>query len=64
MERRLWGIFVLLFGVVVLSSALPVRPLVLVFPFWAVAVLIAAIATLVVALVATQLGWPEEVRSA
>lgn len=60
-DRLLWIAFALLFAVVVAASVLSVRPLVWAFPLWAVVVLGACVATLVIALAALRAGWPGEV---
>lgn len=57
-DRLLWTVFGVLFAVVTVASVLPVRPLVWVFPLWAVVVLGACVATVTVAVVAVHAGWP------
>jgi polyferredoxin len=60
-ERWLWIMFILFFGTIVFATYLPVRPLVLVFPAWSLAVLVAMIGTLAAAVGAVFVnGWPTE----
>ncbi|MFB6309243.1 MAG: hypothetical protein ABEH35_07935 [Haloarculaceae archaeon] len=61
LDRILWGVFALLFAVVAVASVLPVRPVVGVFPLWAVVVLAAVIVSIAVAAGAVATGWPAEV---
>lgn len=62
-ERWLWVAFILFFGMIVLAAYLPVRPLILVFPAWSLLVLVAAVSTLVTAVIAVfGYGWPTEVE--
>lgn len=58
-ERRLWIAFAVLFGLVVVATYLPTRPIVAVFPAWSLLVLFAAVGTLAVAVTAVfGAGWP------
>lgn len=57
-ERGLWIAFAVLFGLVVVATYLPTRPVVAVFPAWSLVVLFAAVGTLAVAVIAVGAGWP------
>lgn len=61
LERNLWIVFGVLFGVVALSVYLPVEPIVFVFPFWSLFALAAMIVSIAVAAFAgIGYGWPSE----
>lgn len=61
LERNLWIVFGVLFGVVALSMYLPVEPIVFVFPFWSLFALAAMIVSAAVAAFAgIGYGWPSE----
>lgn len=58
-ERWLWLSFTLFFGLIVVSTFLPTRPVVGVFPTWSLVVLAAAVGTFAVAIVAAfGRRWP------
>lgn len=57
--RSLWAVFIVLFAVVAVASLAPVKPIILIFPLWAVLVLAAMITSMVVGAGAAYTGWPE-----
>lgn len=60
-DRWLWISFLVLFGVVAIAAVSPVEPIVGVFPFWSLLVLVACLVAVLVGVVAVRTGWPREV---
>lgn len=56
-HRSLWLAFLGLFALVVVAAVAPVEPIVVVFPFWSLLVLLACVGTLAVALLAVRWNW-------
>jgi uncharacterized metal-binding protein len=63
-SRNLWVAFTVLFAAVAVASLAPVGPIVGIFPLWAVLVLAAMVATVVVGAGAVYTGWPDGGESA
>ena len=57
----LWVAFGGLFVLVAVAAMAPVEPIVGVFPFWSLLVLLACLGTVAVGVVAVRAGWPRVV---